>query len=455
ASFDKFDYSFESGYGLFTGWDTDEIHQRVFSELRVAAPEVRRLETSFAVRLPDQSEILLRVDTERFYADLRRTFPECAGEAEAFYRKINSVGAVLRRALQRSPDFLSASTSKRASFVLREGRIAAEILTSGKGATLDRLGGTSLRFRRFVDAQLQALAQGSCAEVPYLRAALTLSASLGGMFAVRGGANGLANCLAESITKSGGRIRLDTPVLRLAYDSSGAAVGVDLLSGETVKASKGVISNLTVWETYGKLIGLNRTPPEIRKQLNAVRGWGAYLLYLALDEEAAKRLSSDRLLALSDWQEDGAFSPEANQLVFAAAPEWDTRAPARKRAVTVHAFTDVDDWFTFHRDETELEVKDQEMLEQCWARLHGAMPELGSNIEVIDTATPRSFYDATRRKLGMVGGLIPAPDNFWLERPSYETSLPNLFVVSDTAYPDGIAGLTRSALTLADKLTGR
>jgi phytoene dehydrogenase-like protein len=160
-------------------------------------------------------------------------------------------------------------------------------------------------------------------------------------------------------------------------------------------------------------------------------------------------------LALSDWQEDGAFSPEANQLVFAAAPEWDTRAPARKRAVTVHAFTDVDDWFTFHRDETELEVKDQEMLEQCWARLHGAMPELGSNIEVIDTATPRSFYDATRRKLGMVGGLIPAPDNFWLERPSYETSLPNLFVVSDTAYPDGIAGLTRSALTLADKLTGR
>jgi C-3',4' desaturase CrtD len=455
ASFDKFGYSFESGYGLFTGWEPEEIHDRVFSELPVDAPEVRRLDTSYAVRLPDQSEISPGVDAERFEADLRRSFPECADEAEAFYRKINSVGAVLRRALQRSPDFLSASTARRASLVLREGRIAAEILTSGKGSTLDRLGGTSPRFRRFIDAQLQALAQGSSAEVPYLRAALTLSASLGGTFAVRGGGNGLAECLAESIRKSGGRIRLDTPVLRLSYSSDGAAVGVDLLSGETVKASKAVISNLTVWDTYGKLVGLNRTPPETRKQLNTMRGWGAYLLYLALDEDAAKRLSSDHLMALTDWQEDGAFSPEANQLVFAAAPEWDTRAPAEKRAVTVHAFTDVDDWFTFHRDETELEAKDQEMLEQCWARLHAAMPELGSSIEVIDTVTPRSFYDITRRKLGMVGGVIPSPDDFWLNEPTYATSLPNLFIVSDTTYPDGIAGLTRSAFTLANRLTGR
>ena len=36
---------------------------------------------------------------------------------------------------------------------------------------------------------------------------------------MRGGAGALANRLAESIKRSGGRIRLDTPVLRLAYDS--------------------------------------------------------------------------------------------------------------------------------------------------------------------------------------------------------------------------------------------
>ena len=296
------------------------------------------------------------------------------------------------------------------------------------------------------------LAQGNSAEVPYLSAALALSEARGGMFAIRGGANALANCLAESIKKSGGRIRLDTPVLRLSYSSSGIATGVDLLSGETIRASKAVVSNLTLWDTYGKLVGLNRTPTEIRKQLNALRGWGAYLLYLALDENAAKPLSSDHVLALTDWQADQEFSPEANQLVFAAAPSWDSRAPDGYRAVTVRAFTDVDNWFSYHRDESELEAKDQEMLEQCWGRLHTAMPDLGGSVEVIDTATPRSFYDATRRKLGMVGGTIPNPDSFWLEAPGYETALPNLFIVSDTTSSNGIAGLSRLAFALANKL---
>jgi C-3',4' desaturase CrtD len=455
ASFDKFGYSFEPGYGLFAGWEADEIHQQVFSELPVAAPEVRRWEPAFAVRLPDQSEISLAADTETFEANLIRTFPECADDAIAFYRKITSIGDALNRAFQRSPELLSGSKSARIFSLLREGRIGTEILQAGKSSTQDHLAGLSLRFRRFIDAQLQALAQGSSAEVPYLRAALVLSTSRRGMFAIRGGANALANSLAEALTKSGGRIRLDTPVLRLSYSSSGAAVGVDLLSGETIKAAKAVVSNLTYWDTYGKLVGLNRTPAEIRKQMNRLRGWGAYLLYLSLDDDAAKSPGVDHVLALTDWQADQTFSPEANELVFAALPSWDPRAPEGKRAVTVHAFTDVDEWFTFHRDETELEAKDQQMLEQCWARLHAAMPELGSSIEVIDTATPRSYYDGTRRKLGMVGGTIPSSGNFWLDAASYETPFAYLFLVSDTVSPDGIAGLSRTALALVNKLTSR
>jgi phytoene dehydrogenase-like protein len=140
-------------------------------------------------------------------------------------------------------------------------------------------------------------------------------------------------------------------------------------------------------------------------------------------------------------------------MMFAAAPSWDARGTAGKRAVTVHAFTDVDEWFTFHKDETELEDRDQQMLERCWQRLHEALPELGSRVEVIDTATPRSFYDLTRRKLGMVGGVIPTAGDFWLDGPSYLTAVPNLFIVSDTASIGGIEGLSGAALVLANKLT--
>jgi phytoene dehydrogenase-like protein len=360
---------------------------------------------------------------------------------------------VLRRAFQRAPDLLSASKWQRAYTLLAEGKAGAQVLASSQQTTHEHLVGSSQRFRRFVDVQLQAMAQGNSAQVGYLSAALALSEPIEGMFAIRGGASALAESLADSIKRSGGKIRLNAPVLRLSYDSSGSASGVDLLSGETVTASKSIVSNLTLWDTYGKLVGLNRTPPGIRKQLKDLRGWGAYLLYLALEEEAAASLVSDHVLALTDWQEDQDYEPESNQLMFAAAPAWDSRAPAGKRAVTVHTFTDVDEWFTFHKDETELEEKDQQMLEQCWTRLHAAIPELGRGIEVIDSATPRTFYDLTRRKLGMVGGVIPEPGTFWLNAPASRTALPNLLIVSDTTYPQGIAGLTRSALVLASKLT--
>jgi phytoene dehydrogenase-like protein len=452
APFEKFDHSFESGYGLFSGWNAEAIHQRVFSELPVDPPDVRVCEPPYVVRLPDASEITLTSNQDEFEASLRQVFPECAPKAVEFYREITDVGAALRCTLRRTPELLSASRPRRAFALLPAGRLAAKILKSDGHATLEYMEGASLRFRRFIDVQLQTFAQAGSAEVSYLQAALALSAPLAGLWSIRGGAAALADRLAESIKRSGARIRLDTPVLRLAYDSADDAAGVDLLSGERVTASKAIVSNLTLWDTYGKLVGLNRTPTEIRKRLKTLRGWGAYLLYLSLDETSGTSKIPDHVLALADWQETSEYNPENNQLMFAAAPSWDSRAPNGKRAVTVHAFTDVDEWFTFHNDEAELEAKDQQMLEQCWQRLHVAMPELGSTAEVIETATPRSFYETTRRKLGMVGGIVPPTSAFWQSKAGYKTFRSNLFIISDTTSFGGIEGLVRDAWVLANHL---
>jgi len=133
----------------------------------------------------------------------------------------------------------------------------------------------------------------------------------------------------------------------------------------------------------------------------------------------------------------------------------DATAPNAKRPATVHFLTDVDEWFTFHQDEMESEEQDQRMLDLCWTRLHEAMPELGSQAEVIDTATPRTFYELTRRKLGMVGGTMPS-NSFWLAQPPFETIFRNLFIISDTTdeFAYGFEGLSRRALLLANRLTG-
>jgi len=255
-----------------------------------------------------------------------------------------------------------------------------------------------------------------------------LDSSHGNLYSIERGPASLAERLAESIKLSGGNLRLNTPVLRLSYDETGAATGVDLLSGERVPAAKAIISNLTVWDTYGKLVGLNRTPREIKKQLNTIQGTGVYVIYASIDDSAAARLPAERMLVKDA---EGEFTVAISN-----------------GAVTFITRTEVGDWFTYQSSEEDYEAWDQAALEAFWARIHKSLPELGSDIEIIETANPRTYYDQTRRKLGMVLGTTAT------QPPDPRTSLPNLFITSDTVSPEArIDSVVESAVHLVNYLS--
>jgi prolycopene isomerase len=257
----------------------------------------------------------------------------------------------------------------------------------------------------------------------------------GDLYSIAGGPATLAERLAESIQQSGGKLRLDTPVLRLAYDEAGRALGVDLLSGERVFAKKAIVSNLTIWDTYGKLVGLNRTPAEIKKHLNTLRGMGVYVVYAAIEEPALARLPAERMRVEDDEGE------------FTLAISSSGVAPLGKRALTFTTRTEIDSWFTYQSSEEDYEEWDQEALEHFWTRLHAALPELGSDIEVIETANPRTYYDSTRRKLGMVLG-IDAP-----VLVSHQTTIDNVFIVGDTVSSDAkVDAVVQSAFSLSQTI---
>ena len=254
------------------------------------------------------------------------------------------------------------------------------------------------------------------------------------LYSIAGGPASLAERLAESIKRSGGSVRLNSPVLRLAFDESGAAVGVDLLSGERVFA-RTIVSNLTIWVTYVKLVGLNRTPPEIKKRLNTLHGRGAYLVYAGIEASAVARLPSERMLVKDNAGE------------FTVAIASNQTAPEGKRAVTFQTETDVESWFTYQSSEEDYEEWDQAALGTFWTRLHAALPELGSDIEVIETANPRTYYDLTRRKLGMVLGAGE-------QSLGSATFSPNVFMIGDTVSSHArLESVVGSAITLADQLT--
>lgn len=433
ANFEHLGFSFEPTAGLYSGWEPAGIYDRIFSELAVKPPEVRRLSPAYVVRMPDRMEVAVSNSADQFESDLRVAFPECSQAAISFYRELTEAAQVETNPY--APNRFGLSGEK----------VAAH------------LADCSFRFRRFIDIQLQTFTQCTSEQCPYLHAAFALTNPQRGMWTIRGGAQELANALAASLKESGGALRLDSPVLRLAYGADGLPIGVDLLSGERVIATRAIVSNLTIWDTYGKLIGLSRVPASMSTRLKQLDAWGAYLLFLGMDQAAASRLSSNRILTLTDWQQGSTYEPEDAQLVFASAPQWDPRAPDGKLAVTVSTFTDAAEWFSFHENESAHEKQDQSTLESLWSRLHSAIPELGDSIEVIETATPRTLYETTRRKLGMVGRPYASSSQILEQEQEFGTTIfPNVFLVGDTACSGlGIAGVCHSAAMLANLLARR
>jgi prolycopene isomerase len=441
--------NFEPGMGVYPSWGPGEIHERVFSELPVKAPQTRALDSAYVVRLPDGTDVRLSHDEAAFAAEIRKAFPECATQAIAFYETAAKAALGWKREFRRMADLQTVRPASKPWAFLPEISSLRQLLGLRNKTALDCLRETSTRFQRFIDTQLRTFARTPIEQCTHLETSIALDMPRQRLYSILDGPAALAESLAESITRSGGTLRLNSTVLRLAYDSAGHAKGVDLLNGETVIANHAIISNMTAWDTYGKLIGLARTPLDVKRKLARLHGEGAYLIYAAMEDAATTRIAAERLLVATEWQAGGNESEISEFTLCASEAETTTR----QRAVTIQTKTDVGQWFTFPSSQEDQEIRDQEMLATFWGKIHRALPQLGADIEVIETANPYTFYELTRRKLGMVGGIS---GNAGLSSTSHLTSLPNVLMVGDTVSPGAwLSAVSQSALLVANEITGQ
>jgi phytoene dehydrogenase-like protein len=167
---------------------------------------------------------------------------------------------------------------------------------------------------------------------------------------------------------------------------------------------------------------------------------GVYQIFLTLTPRGASTASP---LLIASPVNAGDSNPEPEQLIFCQ----NTLESGQATAV-VSAFTPAEDWFSFHEDHEAFETRDQAMLETVWRRLHASMPELGEDIEVIETASPQTFYETVRRRFGMIGRPTPS-----LNQKTGATAYPNLWIAGDTvAGGVGTEGIVESSWQLARRI---
>jgi phytoene dehydrogenase-like protein len=136
TGFEKFGYTFETTASLYASWQPGEIHERIFAELPVEAPEVRPVAPAYVVRLPDGTQVSIAPHEKEFEENLRSAFPECAEGAVRFYREIGPIAEALHRASLRVPDLLTASRMRRMRAIAPAARLAPRIFASLDLATL-------------------------------------------------------------------------------------------------------------------------------------------------------------------------------------------------------------------------------------------------------------------------------------------------------------------------------
>ncbi|HVG39565.1 MAG TPA: FAD-dependent oxidoreductase, partial [Pyrinomonadaceae bacterium] len=304
APFEIMDYRFEPSAGLYPQWGPGEIHQHIFAALGLPPLQAHLREPSYVVRLPDGDDLRVERDEEVFFSSLRCVFPECAAEAVNFYRAIKAPAEALQRlALQfKYPSIFFPLGWL--GLLAAEPRLTPHLWRARRETAASHLTQTSLRFRQFIDAQLLSLIAQTSADCPWLFAAYALHLSRLGFHAPRGGVASLIRTLNEALQRAGGTVRLGATALRLVYDErENRAAGVVLLTGETIDAKRAVVSNLTVRDTYDKLIGVNRTPASVRARLKHLGHSGRYLLFLALDEKATATLPAEQMIVVTDNRE--------------------------------------------------------------------------------------------------------------------------------------------------------
>jgi C-3',4' desaturase CrtD len=444
-------YVFDVGATLFGGFQPGGAHDWVARKLGTRFP-VTAMEPAMQVWLPDR--VVTRYgDTALWRAERHNVFPDQQVRAERFWQNQEQIADISWRFAARYPpmppetvdDFVRLGLTVRPEMMALLPHIERTV-----GDELRRYDITDRALRSFIDAQLLISAQVLADESAWLFGAVALDLARQGVFYAEGGAWTIARTLADSFIRDGGELCYRTWVETILVEN-GRAVGVTTSDGETYRAQH-VVANLTVWDTL-KLLGEHAPRRLQRSSQRTPEAWGAFMLYLGVDEAAFPPELPEHHQIVVDYDKP---LGEANSAFLSLHPAWDrSRAPAGQRAVTVSTHTSVGPWWALRKQSRAAynEAKER-MAERLLSAVERALPGLRKHIRYMQTGSPVSFQRYTRRAQGMVGGLGQRPEQSGFNSLGVRaTGIAGLWLVGDSTFPgQSTAAVTQSGIRVYQEL---
>lgn len=426
STFTRNGYQFEAGATLFSGLGEGQLFSRWNDKWELGVrfdsldPLVEMRTKHWSLAVPPDRETFVSRFCELPYADrraVRAFFSAQHRVADALWKLFDDpsllpplTGRSVLRHLGRTPSY---------GPVLRwMGRPLADAVAQHGLAGWEPL-------RVYLDAvsQITVQASSSDAEAPFAMAAMDYF--FRGTGHVHGGIGNLAWGLSEAIQRAGGEVLFANRVKGIRRDGRRWRVQTrneDMLT-ETVVAN--VLPQSLAAMTAPELNGALR---DVESSVES--GWGAAMLYLAIDADAVESSDAHHLQLVND--EAQSFTEGNHVFCSISASNEHDRAPRGQRTVTVSTHVPMQKLHDLAPEEQGSYVA--EVQDRMRQTLRQRAPELLDHCRFEMTASPRTFARFTGRHLGYVGG-VPRRVGLQHYRPRAlwpREAAPGLYLVGDS-----------------------
>jgi phytoene dehydrogenase-like protein len=302
-----------------------------------------------------------------------------------------------------------------------------------------------------------------------------------GAYYPKGGGQVIADRIAASFERAGGRLQLRSGVERILVDASGAAYGVRLEPrggepGQEVRA-RVVLSNADLKMTLERLVGVEHLPASWVERARGFKMGGAlFMTFLGVKADLrALGMRACNYWQFDDYDVEAAYRDQPVDERFRARACYVTSATlkdpehahvhAPEGVANVEVMTLVpgrpDRWgvsagsaerWDYHGEDRYRAVKDA-IEAQMIERLDRIAPGAARAIVFRESASPLSHVRFTRATDGTGYGLAATPDQFMKNRPGYRGPLPRLYLCgASTRAGHGIVGALMSGRHAARRI---
>jgi phytoene dehydrogenase-like protein len=400
--------------------------------------------------------------TEAFAARFKQRFPREARGIDAYLHTVNKLYEEMDRASEINGVWSALKTLPRVPTVLKWSRRS--------GSQLIDAFVQDPQAKAFLSAQTA----GHIGTAPCHASALVQAAVVGhyadGAWYPKNGGQSLVQALVRALKRAGGEVRVRAEVERILIEKR-RAIGVRLRDGTEIRAGH-VVSNADPAVTFGRLVGLDRLSPKLRRKLSrTVYSTSGLSLSLVTDLDLRSAgVDSGNYWYYRSADVDGAYralrapaTAAPTELPFFMFDATSLRDPSRNyhgrhviQAFTFMSYDAFSRWShsTFGARPEDYKAFKKELTDRLLGALEALVPDLLQHVVLADLATPLTYRHFVGATAGSFYGIEKNPSQVGPWGYLARTEIRNLTLCGASTFAHGIVGATWSGLLAAGEILG-